>query len=201
MKKINREKFFTKYPFRPLIQSQVDNLNFLFDKLDTSASLNRLSEYSYVLATLKLETADTFAPVKEAYWLKPESRRIAVLKKMYAGRKSIIHSSGRLYYGRGYVQLTHIDNYIKMNEYVQKRFPDNDLVKNPDLACEPEAAWIILETGMSNGLFTGKKLINYFTDKKVDFYNARRIINGLDRAGLVQAYAEKYWAELEFEEG
>ena len=205
MKKINREKFYDKYPFRPLKQPQVDNLNFLLDKLDASVLLTRLSEYAYVLATLKLETADTFAPVKEAHWIKPESRRIAVLKKMYAGRKSIIHSSGKLYYGRGYVQLTHIDNYVKMNPYVQKIFPDysanGGLVENPELACEPETAWIILEIGMSKGLFTGKKLAHYLTDKKIDFYNARKIINGLDRAGLVQAYAEKYWEILEFKEG
>jgi predicted chitinase len=200
MKKIDREKFFAQYPFRPLKQAQVDNLNFILDKLDASEPITRLSEYAYVLATLKLETADTFAPVMEAYWIKPESRRIAVLRKMYAGRKSIIHPSGKLYTGRGYVQLTHIDNYIKMNEYVQEKFPDYDLVENPDLACEPEAAWIILETGMSKGLFTGKKLSNYFTDCKHDFYNARKIINGLDRAGLVQAYAEKYREVLVFKE-
>lgn len=201
MKTIDRKYFYEKYPFRPLKQAQVDNLNFVLDKLDTSKLISRLSEYAYVLATLKLETADTFAPVKEAYWVKPESRRISVLKNMYAGRKSIIHPSGKLYYGRGYVQLTHIDNYIKMNEYVQKKFPDYDIVKNPDLACEPEAAWIILEAGMSKGLFTGKKLQDYFNDKDYDFYNARRIINGLDRAGLVQSYAEKFWAVLVFEEG
>jgi len=200
MKKINREKFFKQYPFRPLKQSQVDNLNFILSKLDASESINRLTEYAYVLATLKLETADTFAPVEEAYWIRPESRRIAVLKKMYAGRKSIIHPSGRLYTGRGYVQLTHIDNYIKMNKYVQKKFPKYDLVGNPWLACEPEAAWIILETGMSKGLFTGRKLSDYFTNCKQDFYNARKIINGLDRAGLVQAYAEKYWKILAFKE-
>ncbi len=201
MKTINRKNFYGKYPFRPLKQTQVDNLNFVLEKLDASKYISRLSEYSYVLATLKLETADTFAPVKEAYWVKPESRRISVLKNLYAGRKSIIHPSGKLYYGRGYVQLTHIDNYIKMNEYVQKKFPDYDLVENPDLACEPEAAWIVLETGMSKGIFTGKKLSDYFNDTGYDFYHARKIINGLDRAGLVQSYAEKFWEVLEFEEG
>jgi len=204
LKTIDRKNFYGRYPFRPLKQSQIDSLNFLLDKLDASVLLTRLSEYAYVLATLKLETADTFAPVKEAYWIKPESRRIAVLKKMYAGRQSIIHPSGRLYYGRGYVQLTHIDNYIKMNSYVEKQFPDysanGGLVENPDLACEPDTAWIILEVGISKGLFTGKKLSDYFDDKKQNFYNARKIINGLDRAGLVQAYAEKYWGVLEFEE-
>ena len=61
MKKINRNKFFKQYPFRPLNQMQVDNLNFILDKLDASESIIRLTEYAYVLATLKLETADTFA--------------------------------------------------------------------------------------------------------------------------------------------
>jgi hypothetical protein len=198
MQTINKEKFFEQYPFRPLRQSQVDNLIFLMDKLDVSASLSRLSEYAYVLATIKLETADTFAPVNEAYWIKPESKRIAVLKKMYSGRKSIIHQSGKLYYGRGYIQLTHIDNYIKMNKYVQEEFPDYDLVEYPDLACEPETAWIILENGMNEGLFTGKKLSDYFSDTRHDFYNARTIINNHDRAGLVQAYAGKYCEVLEY---
>jgi predicted chitinase len=198
MKRINRNKFFEQYPFRPLNQAQVDYLNFILDKLDESELITRLTEYAYILATLRLETANTFAPVEEAYWIKPESRRTAVLKKMYAGRKSIVHPSGKMYTGRGYVQLTHIDNYLKMNKYVQEKFPEYDLVKNPELACEPEAAWIILEAGMSKGLFTGKKLSDYFTDNKHGFYNARKIINGLDRAGLVQSYAEKYWEVLMF---
>lgn len=198
MQTIDKEKFFKQYPFRPLKQAQVDNLNFILDKLDESVLITRLSEYAYVLAALKLETADTFAPVEEAYWIKPESKRIAVMKKMYAGRKSIIHPSGKLYTGRGYVQLTHIDNYMKMNKYVQEKFPGYDLVDNPELACEPEAAWIILESGMNKGLFTGKKLSDYFTDDKYDFYNARKIINGLDRAGLVEAYARKYGEVLGF---
>ena len=194
MNLINREKFYSCYPFRPLKQIQVDNLNFLLDKLDRSTRITLLSEYAYILATIKLETADTFAPVKEAYWIKPESKRIEVLKKMYKGRKSIIRDNGKLYTGRGYVQLTHIENYLKMNPYVQKIFPDVDITEEPDKACEPETAWIILEAGMTGGLFTGKKLSDYFSDKGHDFYHARRIINGMDRAGLVQAYAEKYYS-------
>jgi hypothetical protein len=198
MQTVDRKKIFEQYPFRTLNQEKTNNLNLIFDKLDASTLFTRLTEYAYVLATIKLETADTFAPVEEAYWIKPESRRIAVLKKMYEGKKSIIHQSGKLYTGRGYVQLTHIDNYIKMSKYVQEKFPDYDLAENPDLACEPEIAWIILEAGMSKGLFTGKKLSDFFTDEKHDFYNARTIINNHDRAGLVQAHAEKYWQMLEY---
>lgn len=223
MKTINRKLFFENYPFRPLSESQVNNLNFLLDKLDNSELITRLSEMAYILATLKLETADTFAPVKEAYWIKPESKRIAVLGKMYRNRESIIPNvrtvkdkNGKIieviplepmYYGRGYVQLTHDWNYTKFNDEIQKKFPDYDILKNPELACEPEVAWIVLEEGMTNpnrtfkdDNFTGYTLENYFTDESIDFYHARKIINGMDRASLVQSYAEKYFDVLEFQE-
>jgi hypothetical protein len=75
------------------------------------------------------------------------------------------------------------------------------LVENPDLACEPEAAWIVLEMGMSKGIFTGKKLSDYFNDNGYDFYHARKIINGLDRAALLQSYCGKFFNALEFGEG
>lgn len=195
---ISREKFFKKYPFRPLKQSQVNNLNFLLDKLDISTSLTRLGEYAYILATIKHETADTFEPIEEGYWIKPESKRIAVLKNMYKGRPSIINPNGKLYTGRGYVQLTHIDNYIKMNPFVKEKYPEIDIAEEPEKACDPEIAWIILEAGMSKGLFTGKKLSDYISDDRTDFRNARKIINGLDRAELIKGYAERYWAVLEW---
>ena len=196
---INRDRYFDEYPFHPLKQEQVDNLNFLLDKLDESQIITRLSEYAYILATIKHETADSFAPIEEAYWIKPESKRIAVLKNMYKGRSSIVHPDGNLYTGRGYVQLTHIDNYIKMNPYVKEKFPEIDITKEPEKACEPEIAWIVLEAGMSKGLFTGKKLSDYFTDDRTDFRNARKIINGLDRAELIKGYAERFREVLEFE--
>lgn len=174
MKTIDRIKFFKYYPFRPLSQSQVDNLNFIMDKLDASTSLSILSEYAYVLATIKHETADTFAPVTER-----GSQKYLRSKKYYP------------YIGRGYVQLTWKFNYEKFGKLL-----DIPLAERPALANEPETAWKILELGMTKGLFTGKKLSDYITEDRHNFYHARRIINGLDCAGLVQSYAEKYYEVL-----
>jgi len=42
--------------------------------------------------------------------------------------------------------------------------------------------------GMSEGTFTGKKLSDYFNNEISDAYNARKIINGRDKAGLIQGY-------------
>lgn len=55
------------------------------------------TQIAYVLATVEHETANTFKPVREAFWLNEAWR------------------SNNLwyypYYGRGYVQLTHQSNY------------------------------------------------------------------------------------------
>jgi hypothetical protein len=46
---------------------------------------------------------------------------------------------------------------------------------------------------MERGLFTGKKLSDYFNDKKTDWRNARRIINGLDKADTIARYAQNFY--------
>lgn len=176
MSTINRTKFFTCYPFRPLSQSQVDNLNFILDKLDATESITRLNEYAYVLATIKHETADTFAPVTER-----GSQKYLKSKPYFP------------FIGRGYDQLTWKWNYEKFGKLL-----NIPLVANPSLANEPETAWRVLDLGMTKGLFTGKRLSQYLTDDVHNFYNARRIINGLDCAGLLQAYAEKYFEVLDW---
>ena len=67
-----------------------------------------------------------------------------------------------------------------------------DLLNNPDLAMRADIAANIMIVGMVRGLFTGKKLNDYINDKKTDYVNARRIINGTDAAAKIAAYAVKY---------
>ncbi len=71
-----------------------------------------------------------------------------------------------------------------------------DLVSNPDLALTPKVAADIMYMGMTQGLFTGRKLADYFNSKTTDWVNARRIINGLDRAALIASYAQQFYAAL-----
>ena len=49
---------------------------------------------------------------------------------------------------------------------------------------------------MMQGLFTGKKLGDYFNGPKADWVNARRIINGTDQAANIASYAKRYYACL-----
>jgi predicted chitinase len=134
-------------------------------------------QIAYVLATVEWETGRTFKPVKEAYW-KSEAWRQANLRYFP-------------FYGRGYVQLTWEANYRKYSQVSGK-----DLVGNPDLALDPQTALFILIHGFKTGAFTGKKITDYINSEGVDFFNARRCINGVDKAEEIAALAEKHLETL-----
>ena len=61
---------------------------------------------------------------------------------------------------------------------------------DPEQALRPQIAYGIMSVGMRKGLFTGKKLSDYISrGGGCDYKQARRIINGLDRASLIADYA------------
>jgi hypothetical protein len=98
---------------------------------------------------------------------------------------------GQAQYGRGLVQITWDRNY----EWADKTLGLNgSLLANFDRALEPAIATAILVKGMETGAFTGKKLADYIKDRGTpdQFANARRIINGSDRAAMIAGYAEAF---------
>lgn len=137
------------------------------------------NQTAYVLATAYHETAHTMKPVKEAYWI----------KNAEAWRKKNL----RYYpwYGRGFVQLTWKENY----EFAGKKL-NLDLTTDPDKVMEPEISADILVLGSKEGWFTDKKLSDYITLQKSDFRNARKIINGTDKADLIAGIAQDYDQQL-----
>lgn len=135
------------------------------------------TQVAYVLATTQWETAQTFRPVREAFWETEEWR-----KK---------HFRYYPFYGRGFVQLTWKNNYEKYS-----RLLGIDLVNNPDLAMEPATALFVLVHGFRTGTFTGRKITDYITMSHTDFINARRCINGSDHAGDIARLAEKFLRSL-----
>ena len=48
---------------------------------------------------------------------------------------------------------------------------------------------------MNTGLFTTRKLSDYFS-RSIDFLNARRIVNGMDKAQLIAGYAQIFYNAL-----
>lgn len=135
------------------------------------------AQIAYVLATVEWETAKTFKPVKEAFWLSEDWRKN--------------HLRYYPYYGRGYVQLTWKNNYEKYSDILGV-----DLVNNPNLALDPATALFVLVHGFQTGTFTGRKITDYINIRHTDFVNARRCINGMDHAHDIAKLAQKYLAQI-----
>lgn len=128
------------------------------------------NQAAYVLATAYWESARTMKPVREM-----------------GGEKYLKSKPYYPYVGMGFVQLTWLANYEKASKKLGVNF-----VKNPKLLLEPGYAATILVIGSAEGWFTGKKLSDYITLSKSDFINARRIINGTDKAKEIAAFAQQY---------
>ncbi|WP_242107374.1 peptidoglycan-binding domain-containing protein [Luteimonas aquatica] len=97
------------------------------------------------------------------------------------------YSGGAEYYGRGYVQTTHDYNYAKMDRELGL---NGKLVANPDLAAtDPQLGAQLLVVGMARGLYTGVGIEKYVGGDKADYTNARRTVNGVDKADLIAGYA------------
>lgn len=115
-------------------------------------------------------------------------------QKKYEGRANLGNNEpgdGYKFRGRGFVQLTGRTNYTWWTQRL-----GIDLVANPHLAAEPATAAEIAVLGMKEGRFTGKCLDDYIQGDRLDFVRARRIINGMFRAGLVAASASNFLAAL-----
>ncbi|MDQ0456057.1 hypothetical protein [Rhizobium paknamense] len=176
-----------------LSQSQVDGINAILEAAKASITDSRM--LAYMLATALHETDHTMQPIRErggeAYFTRmydPKGSR----PKVAAALGNVLQGDGALFAGRGYVQLTGRRNYQLFG-----RLLGLDLLANPDRAMEPEIAGRIMVLGMTGGLFTGKKLSDYFTVKASDWTNARRIINGTDCAALIAGYGRRFHAALE----
>lgn len=178
---INRERFYQQFRvlFGKLKQSQVQGFEAIFDEWE----LQELKDWrmlSYMLATAWHETAYTMQPIEE--YGKGKNYRYG--KKIKQNGTTYV-APNKIYYGRGLVQLTWFENYELMG-----RLLGIDLLRYPELACVMVTAVKIMFEGMLRGYsgfgdFTGKCLEMYFNEKTDDPINARRIINGRDKAEAI----------------
>ena len=195
---INRKLTFDniRKEFGKLTVSQVQGFEATFDEWELWVSKKWVDadnrKLAYILATDWHEGGGTMQPVKEvggnAYYV-----------KLYWTNQKKAKELGNLsaqdaidFCGKGKPQITGRYNYTKMGKILG--YP---LDKNPNLMFNLKIATEVMFEGMLTGRslkgdFTGLHLGMFFNSKKNDPINARRIINGLDKAELIKSYHVKF---------
>ncbi|HTO80465.1 MAG TPA: hypothetical protein VMJ31_11885, partial [Methylocystis sp.] len=188
----NRKAFFdiirAKVFHGVMHQRQVDGVNSILEAWDKAVPNADARFVAYALATAHWETAGTMQPIEEY------GRGCGHRYGEPAG------PCGNCYYGRGFVQLTWLENYQRAEAELHKRSvlkPEESLVENPELALRPDVAAAIMIHGMLEGWFTGHKLADFFHGDCSDWIEARTIINGHNRARQVAGDALHFYAALQ----
>ena len=171
-----------------LDQVQVDTIN----RLLAGGAHWPIAFHAYALATAWHECR--LRPIHEmggkAYLSKYDTGKLAKA----LGNTPEADGDGVKYAGRGLVQLTGARNYRTAGKRL-----GIDLLGNPDLALQPDVAARILIWGMGTGAFTGKALADYlpgWLGTREQFKQARRIINGTDKADMIAGHAMRFQEAL-----
>jgi predicted chitinase len=148
--------------------------------------LTDLNMISVALGTIRAET-EGFTPIAELpshFNTLPGQAAFSAYEHRMGNKKS---GDGARYRGRGYVQLTGQDNYIKYGDMLGIR-----LVDNPDSACAPEIAACLLAGFLADNQDKLKTAL-----AKKDLKAARKIVNGgshgLERFSDTFLKAQEAW--------
>lgn len=182
---MDRGKFFAAVRSDPfggrLTQVQVEGCEAILDACDRAGVTDPRHQAS-ILSQVHHETGGQMEPVKETVFAWSQDRHPSdaeVIRRLDAA-----FAKGQLpwvktpywrdgWFGRGLIQLTFRDNYDKLGKAIGV-----DLVSSRDRALELRTSADIAVVGMRDGLFTGKRLSDYFTASRDDPAAARAIVNG-----------------------
>lgn len=156
----------------------------LLEKLQADPDIGDLRWAAYMLATVRWECENAWQPIEE------QGRGEG---KPYGAPVTVSDANGvnytNVYYGRGYVQLTWKADYARMSQALGL---GGLLVLHPEHALEPGTAYRIMSLGMRKGMFTGVGLERFINEKECSYVNARKVINGLDQAQRIAAFAAEF---------
>jgi putative chitinase len=196
---INRTNFFNSVRHSlfggRLLQKQVDGMNAILDEWEAQRWTDK-RWLAYILATTYHETGKTMQPVEEYGKGKGKDYGKKLKYGGGPGKRVPYTTPNLIYYGRGLAQNTWYEIYEKLTKAAQKQGKNWDFLNHPELLLQMEPSVWAMFYAMKTGLYTGKKLSDYFntTTRWVD---ARRIINGVDCAVLIKGYALKFYDALQ----
>ena len=162
---------------------------------------------AYALATAYHETARRMVPVREGLAATDLGARRAVnaLARKRGPNSAVAKYArpagphGHVYYGRGHVQLTWIDNYAKSSKDA-----GTDLVKTPDAMLDPETSAKVLFRGLLDGRWNrhGHGIAHYLPAAgPQDLKGARRTVNVTDKWDEIADYYQAFMDALGADSG
>jgi len=172
-----------------LSQGQVDGVKRIIRVYEQEYPDGPDEHLAYILATCFHETGARMQPVRESFATSDAQAKRRLESAWKSGRLGQVSKPywRQGYFGRGDVQLTHRTNYRKMGLKLGL-----DLVNKPSLALKPEISAQIMIVGMTEGLYTGKSLNDYTTEKGFNAVAARRVVNGTDKSKLIAGYYKNF---------
>lgn len=202
MGSINRSFFFDHVRVAlfggSLKQKQVDGMTALLDYWESKHAPKDDRILAYLLGTAYHETDKKMQPIREYGKISYFDKRygpppVGANPTLARALGNTQPGDGSRYCGRGYVQLTGRRNYRDWGNRLGIA-----LEADPDLALQAAPAVEILVEGSLLGTFTGKKLSQYFNPTTGDWRNARRVINGKDKADLIAGHAKNFYAAISY---
>lgn len=192
---LDRVKFFAylrsgKAPMfgKSLSAGQVRGMEGILDGFAKTGD-GRDKTLAYGLATARREVGAGMVPVREGFKETDAAARAYVLKHYPTKYGKPAGPWGHVYYGRGLVQLTWLENYEK-----------EGIAANPDRALDPVFAAELMFKGLLDGRWNGhgKGIAFYLpTDGPDDLKNARRTVNITDHWDEIAGYYRQFMAAIE----
>lgn len=151
-------------------EDQVTGQDAILTAWETYVDGEDLRWLAYMLATTYHETSQEMMPIEE--YGKGSGQSYGIPDP----------ETGQTYYGRGFVQITHRENYSRAD--AEMHFTgDNSCEWHADNALIPMVAARIMYAGMTEGWFRSdaqgpQTLKRYFSSSANDPFTAREIING-----------------------
>lgn len=210
----NRKIFFDGYrkTFGPMSREQVNGLERLLGCIENDKYIRDIRDASYILSTVKHETANTFQPIHEygskSYFIKRYGGQTRKGKEL--GNDT--PEEGYYYAGKGDTQTTGESNYERAEDAIRKEYPEvvaefeartgrkfdltvgdqpND-ENDPQNMMDPSISYVAMSYGMRTGMFTGKKLRDFINSRGTDYVGCRKVVNGRDKAALIAGYARSF---------
>lgn len=204
--KMNRAIFFNQVRSSVfggrLSTKQVDGMNRIIDYWEDRYPQIDADRFSYILSTVKGETGN-MQPIKEKGGRRYFTRMYDIKgKRPYKARElgNIHPGDGAKFPGMGLIQNTGRRNARRASELIHEVLGKSvDFESQPKLLMEWEYALPLMFEGFIRGVWTGKKLDDYFNDGDGDddLINARRIVNGRDKARAFAAWAKSFRSAIE----